>query len=203
MNRRDRKNDSDSVVIKVGGSLLTKPGLPAALQQWVQSDPLVQGKSQRLFVVGGGEAVNALRAIDAANPLPPEVAHWAAIDVMDQNARLLASWMEMTTLTTSFTRIKKRASGDWILAPGPFLRREEPSLPGIRLPVGWEVTSDSIAARLAGLLGGSLVLLKSSPPPPCFVDGDWQKASERGYIDSHFPLGIMDRLRVNAVFLDV
>lgn len=195
-------HEIDRVVIKVGGSLLAKPRLPVALQNWLEKDPLVKDKLQRIFLVGGGEGADAIRAIDAANPLPPEVAHWAAIDVMDQNARLLASWRETATLTKSFSRLQKAIQGDWIFAPSRFLSEEEPSLPGIRLPVGWEVTSDSIAARLATLLGASLVLLKSSPPPASFREKDWKKAAERGYVDPFFAQVVQAPMDVNAVFLD-
>ncbi len=195
--------DSPSVVIKVGGSLLAKSGLPAALQNWLQNDPLVQEKPQRVLIAGGGECVNALRAMDAANPLPAEVTHWAAIDVMDQNARLLATWLEAATLTTNFRRIQSGAPGDWVLAPGQFLRQVEPSLPGVRLPVGWEVSSDSIGARLASLLGASLVLVKSSPPPLSFLQGHWKKGAASGYVDPFFPVAAGGQPSINAVFLDV
>ena len=46
-----------------------------------------------------------------------------------------------------------------------WLENEEAQQPGCRLPQGWGVTSDSIAARLAEVLGADeLVLLKSMLP---------------------------------------
>jgi aspartokinase-like uncharacterized kinase len=53
------------------------------------------------------------------------------------------------------------------------------------LPPSWDVTSDSIAARVAHLLRArELVLLKSAPLPPR-VDRD--EAARLGLVDPAFP----------------
>ncbi len=52
-----------------------------------------------------------------------------------------------------------------IFGPAGWMRHGEPKLPGTRLPTTWEVTSDSIAARLSIALGAEeLVLMKSTLP---------------------------------------
>ena len=54
-----------------------------------------------------------------------------------------------------------------IFDPSRFLETIEPTLDGETLPQSWDVTSDSIAARIARLLTcHELVLLKSCLPPP-------------------------------------
>jgi hypothetical protein len=59
----------------------------------------------------------------------------------------------------------------------------------VALPVGWHVTSDAIAARVAVEHGGSLLLAKSVPPPPCPGDGDHLASLARaGWVDEHFPV---------------
>ena len=52
------------------------------------------------------------------------------------------------------------------------------------LPACWNATSDSVAARVAVVLGAAeLVLLKSvAVPEPC----DWVEAGRRGWVDPHF-----------------
>ncbi|MCA9240540.1 MAG: hypothetical protein KDA37_10085, partial [Planctomycetales bacterium] len=51
---------------------------------------------------------------------------------------------------------------------------------------GWQVTSDSIAARVAEVLDAELVLLKAAPPPDGRrQDLDW--LADAGYVDRWFP----------------
>jgi hypothetical protein len=53
-----------------------------------------------------------------------------------------------------------------------------------RLPHSWEVTSDSIAARVAVVAEARrLILLKSSTCPEPM---DWSKASRDGFVDVYF-----------------
>jgi hypothetical protein len=53
-----------------------------------------------------------------------------------------------------------------------------------RLPHCWAVTSDSLAARVAGVAGARLILLKSVSLP----DGSaWQEAARCGIVDEGFP----------------
>ena len=57
------------------------------------------------------------------------------------------------------------------------------------LPVGWQVTSDSIAALVAVEHNGSLLLAKSAPPPPCPDGVDHLSTLARaGWVDEHFPI---------------
>lgn len=68
----------------------------------------------------------------------------------------------------------------WVFSPVRFLREDEQHQSGVVLPHGWCVTSDSIAARIAEVLGADeLVLLKSAAPP---VGG----LRDPGYVDQHF-----------------
>ena len=70
-----------------------------------------------------------------------------------------------------------------ILDCDAFLREDE-SRPGA-LPHSWDVTSDSIAARVAVMLGAErLVLLKSVDVPS---GTSWEEALARGWVDAHFP----------------
>lgn len=147
---------SDRVVIKVGGSLLAEPGAMKRVAEWLAVTASPQ--QTRLLIAGGGETVEAIRHIDAANPLSPAAAHWAAIAVMDANALLLANWLPNFEIQDQLPT----TAGDWILRCGRLLQEVEPHAPGERLRVGWETTSDAIAARIAVLWDARLVLLKHS-----------------------------------------
>ena len=71
---------------------------------------------------------------------------------------------------------------------------------GTPLPERWNVTSDSIAARVARALNADeLVLLKSVAWP----DGDIAEAARRGIVDEHLPreLRLAPNLQVRVVNL--
>lgn len=145
---------SVDAVLKLGGSLLPDPALPNLLQVLVEA-----AKTRGLVVVpGGGPLADAVR--DACEQQQPgeSAAHWMAILAMDQFAHLLAGLAPAARLTTDAREIATvaRQGRLAILAPFAWLRAEDP------LPHGWHVTSDSLAAWLAGQLQARrLVLLKS------------------------------------------
>jgi hypothetical protein len=73
-----------------------------------------------------------------------------------------------------------------ILDPGPFLHAIEPTAAGTHLPQSWDVTSDSIAARIADLLGSEeFVLFKSCLPESQIAT--LEEAAAAGFVDRCFP----------------
>ncbi|HET9358354.1 MAG TPA: hypothetical protein VFO58_01305, partial [Vicinamibacterales bacterium] len=83
--------------------------------------------------------------------------HWMAVLAMDQYAQLIASRLEGGVLITEPGEIAAALDGGSIpvLAPYRWLRKVDP------LPHCWDVTSDSIAAWVAGQIdAGRLVLVK-------------------------------------------
>lgn len=163
------------VVLKVGGSLLSRPDWPALLV------PLLAAVGSRscCLVVGGGPVVDGLRALDLAVPQSPCLMHDLAIDAMRLTARLVAARVHLP-LTTAPPDGADAAVLDvpaW-LALGSR---------AATLPVGWHVTSDAIAARVAVEHGGSLLVAKSVPPPPCPDDRDLLASLARaGWVDEYF-----------------
>jgi aspartokinase-like uncharacterized kinase len=72
--------------------------------------------------------------------------------------------------------------GASVLDPDAFCRCDEAragSLPHI-----WDVTTDSVAARVAAVAGGSLTLLKSTD---LRAGTTWQEAAANGLVDRAFP----------------
>ena len=119
-----------------------------------------------LLIVGGGELA------ESGAPAGPAVRTGARQRTLaghssDEPQRICAEPIGArcasgtpTTATGSATRAPAARR---FIAVESFLRREEPVLPGVRLPIGWHVTSDSIAARLAEVCQAQeLVLLKST-----------------------------------------
>jgi aspartokinase-like uncharacterized kinase len=165
-------------VIKLGGSLLKLPGLGERLKTWLAR----QSPARNVIVVGGGPFVDELRALDQAHHLGDEACHWLAIRAMSLTARLLHALLGEWKLVTHLNELSEPDGGPTIVDPWHFLRSDEASLAGPKLPHSWAVTSDSIAARLASRLAAEeLVLLKSCLPP-----GDVRHSTEGPYVDDYF-----------------
>ncbi|MFM8734033.1 MAG: hypothetical protein ACKOC8_02410 [Pirellulales bacterium] len=154
------------VVVKFGGSLLARRDWPADLLAVVQR----QG-SPVTVVVGGGRIVDGLRELDAACPLPTAASHRLAIEALGITARVTAAATGLPLVATATAGILDVPA--WLGVDDRMLR----------LPEGWHVTSDSIAAIVAGTHGARLVLAKSAPPPP----GDLAALSAAGWVDGFFP----------------
>lgn len=141
-------------LIKVGGSLYTRPDLPGITIAWAAA----AASHKLLLLPGGGPFADQVRAADGRFHLSNSTAHWMAILAMDQYAYLLADLTPQAVLVRNIiTAEEVCAAGRLaILAPSALLLGLDP------LPHNWQITSDSIAAWLAGYAGiPLLVLLKS------------------------------------------
>jgi len=110
-----------------------------------------------LIVPGGGPFADAVREADRRIGLSHDAAHWMAILAMDQYAHLIASRLPKAMLVRERREIAAALTCGRIpvLAPSLWLRAADP------LPHSWDVTSDSIAAWVAGQIGARrLVLVK-------------------------------------------
>jgi aspartokinase-like uncharacterized kinase len=171
-------------VVKVGGSLFDWPELPRALRTFLDGEP----RATNVLLAGGGDLAEAIRQADAALGIGEEAAHWLCIEALGITAQLLAGPMRLPLVRT-FADLQNVIAGEntgsVVFDPRDFLLHDESALPGEVLPHNWDVTSDSIAARLAEVLPSEeLVLLKSADPP------EFEKLEELaalGYVDRHFP----------------
>jgi 5-(aminomethyl)-3-furanmethanol phosphate kinase len=147
-------------VVKVGGGLgdSALPGLCTALGELGERHPL-------LVVPGGAGFADAVRDADCRFRLRAATSHRMAILGMEQFGWLLSDLIPGAVRCAGLPQV--RAGRTTVLLPA--------ALPLDRLPASWEVTSDSIAAWVAGRIGaGRLVLLKA-------VDGlftDWPPRGE-------------------------
>ena len=173
-------------VVKVGGSLLEMEGLAPAICGWLKEQPPLP----TVLIAGGGALADFVRRADGRHQIGETAAHWMCVRLMGVTARILAAMLPEAELTDSFSRLRGRlAEEDYALLCvfdcERFLRDVEPRLPGEPLPHNWQVTSDSIAARIAETLAADeLVLLKSADPTG---DQSPRTLAEADYVDEYFP----------------
>ncbi len=176
------------VIVKVGGSLFDLPDLGERLRRWIAK----QAWAEVAIVPGGGAITDVVRGWDRRHSLGEETSHWLALSALSLNAQLLAKLISSPDPPV----LEVAVSGDiaawpelWkrgklpILDANVFARMDETRRD--HLPHSWDVTSDSIAARVASLVRARrLVLMKSITIP----DGmSWSEASASGFVDPHFP----------------
>jgi len=144
------------LVVKVGGGLLAhRDDFDRALRvvaELAREQPL-------LVIPGGGPFADAVRDVDDRVTLSDESAHWMAMLAMDQYAHVVAERMPNAALVSNRHEILAAVGRGRIpvLAPSSWLREADP------LPHSWDVTSDSIAAWVAGAIDARrLILLKPS-----------------------------------------
>jgi 5-(aminomethyl)-3-furanmethanol phosphate kinase len=172
-------------IVKVGGSLLDWPRLPAALRAWLADQP----PAANVLICGGGKLVDRVRLADRMFNLGNEAAHRLAINCMASNAWLLADFLGRLKIVTEYNELltrlqRRRARQVLVFDTRRLLGEREATLNARTLPHNWTVTSDSIAAWLAELLEAEeLVLLKSADRPP----GDLRDLAAAGYVDAFFP----------------
>jgi aspartokinase-like uncharacterized kinase len=175
-------------LIKVGGSLLDWPELPARLAAFLDWYREVEPRygTRVVLIAGGGPAADLIRVMDRIHGLGEERAHRLAIRVLDWTADLLASLLPgaMVVRRPEALRSAWNARRIPILAPLRILE-EFDSHGRDPLPATWEATSDSIAASIAVYLSASrLVLLKSRPLP---LGAGIDEAARNGLVDPLFP----------------
>lgn len=141
-------------VIKIGGGVAAYPG---AIDKVCAAVAEVSRNHRIVVVPGGGPFADAVREFDRRIGLTADAAHWMAILAMDQYAHVLASRIPGAQLVEDPGAISGATGlgSAVVLAPSRWMRSAD------ALPHSWEVTSDSIAAFVAGALDAErLVLVK-------------------------------------------
>jgi len=165
------------LLVKFGGSLQKRDDLHRICRDL---DAACEGVGV-LVTPGGGDFADTVRKCDSRFGLSPHAAHWMSVLAMEQMGLLIASIMPRGGAVRSLPEAEavSSAGGLPVLLPGEML------LETGDLPETWEVTSDTIACRIAREYGiPSLVLLKDALPPGGL---SVRELSVRGWLDPRFP----------------
>jgi aspartokinase-like uncharacterized kinase len=140
---------SEITVVKLGGSLAGS----SRLADWLD---VLAGCGERIVLVpGGGPFADAVREAQAAMGFGDDAAHQMALLAMEQYGRALAGLRPGLVVARSLEAIG-RAPRDGAV---PIWSPVEMVLQAADIPASWEVTSDSLAAWLAGRIGTARLLL--------------------------------------------
>lgn len=182
------------IFLKIGGSLLSSGDslhrIGDTVAALAESFPLV-------IVPGGGAFADLVRFYGEKIPLREETCHFMALLAMDQYAYILQEMIPHSHILNLNFALRSTFPSP-ITSPSPFKTTEDPAfspepaelfpigsvhilhtsdylhnVPASVLPRSWEVTSDTIAAYLAGCCQTQLlVLLKAKDPSPEAVPPD-------------------------------
>jgi dihydroneopterin aldolase len=138
-------------VIKLGGSFAFSPDL----KDWIAAITRCAGRA--VIVPGGGAFADAVRAAQVQMGFDDRAAHRMGLLAMEQYGCAIKSLHEALSLADSLDSIRRGlADGQvpvWL--PTPM------AMGAADIPQSWDVTSDSLAAWLAGKIGAArLVLVK-------------------------------------------
>jgi len=200
------------IIVKVGGSLFDLPDLRHRLRAMVRHFRA----ANVLLVPGGGATADAIRAFDITHQLGEEASHWLALQALSLNARMLQELLPEARIVCEIPEpdapardaasALAGASGSdeirsrlFLLDAFPFFHVDE-QRPD-HLPHRWDVTSDSLAVRVAILADAhELILLKSV----AWEARDWTEAARSGIVDRYFARALQQApsaLRVRLINL--
>lgn len=181
-------------IVKLGGSLLSFGPLVDAWRTWYSLQPV----AETLIVVGGGSYVDRVQAEAERVPIGESDLHWRCIEAMSHSAHEFAERAGLAKVIL-LREFLSPPSSPMVVDILRWMREIEPTLSGERLPPSAAVTSDSIAARLAGAIGADeLVLLKSTSAPTGSTLRAWCQA---GFVDPWFETVARDLPLIRAVHL--
>ena len=140
---------SAAVIFKLGGSYASS----AQRTDWL--DAIESCAGQVILVPGGGPFADAIRIAQRAMQFDDRAAHHMALLAMEQYGCALASRRPRLRLAGSAEEIRSVLAHEDV----PVWAPTRMVLAATELPQRWELSSDSLAAWLAGILGVSSLLL--------------------------------------------
>ena len=170
-------------IVKVGGSLFRSDHVGNHVKRWLDSQPT----KKTILIAGGGIWADQVRKLYARGGISTGDAHWHAIRTMRLTSFLLSrltGWAWHDNHERLLSAIRQNQDEPITYDVENFLRTHEPYASGTKLPQSWDVTSDSIAARLTQVCQASeLVLLKSVAADSSDLDA----IAQQNVVDDFFP----------------
>ena len=139
----------DLTVIKLGGSHAFAPHL----FNWIEAIAAHPGSI--VVVPGGGPFADAVRDAQPMMGFDDDAAHRMALLAMEQYGCALASYSQRFVLADSREAIERALEAERV----PVWLPTRMALAANEIPHSWDVTSDSLAAWLAGRVGARQLLL--------------------------------------------
>ena len=164
-------------IVKLGGSLASSPSLRAWLDVFARA-----GAGRMVIVPGGGPFADAVRTVQRQQRFDDAAAHRMALLAMEQYGRMLIGMQPGLVATDTASAI------GYALARGevPVWMPSAMVLACADIPANWNVTSDSLAAWLAGELHATLlVLVKAVEVTEAQVT--LTELVSRGWVDPELP----------------
>lgn len=175
-------------VIKLGGSLSYSSQLQNCL------DAVAQLQRDVVIVPGGGAFADQVRMAQHNWQFDDDTAHSMALLAMQQMALLFKSLKTEFVIADSLAEIGEQLLKNAIVIWSP--QRRELDRAGI--PASWDITSDSLAAWLAGMLkADELMLVKSA-----LIDShlSYRQLADHGVIDEAFCDRVKDTVFAVKIF---
>jgi aspartokinase-like uncharacterized kinase len=141
--------DRDPTVVKLGGSF----AFSAHLRKWIEALATCVGRV--VIVPGGGPFADAVRLAQTRMGFDEGTAHQMAVLAMEQYGRALASFSSILSPVDSADAIRRELIADRV----PVWMPSAMVLSAEDIGQSWSVTSDSLAAWLAGRIGADKLLL--------------------------------------------
>jgi dihydroneopterin aldolase len=168
--------NSSLAIVKLGGSHATGP----YLKDWLEAIAAEAGSIA--IVPGGGPFADAVRTAQVTMGYDDRAAHIMALMAMAQFGSALESLNPALRLASSRSALFRALKDGKVPVWSP-----EPMARSAALPETWDLTSDSLAAWLAGALGANrLVLVKHGRFERVAIDA--HDLAARGVVDPLFPL---------------
>jgi aspartokinase-like uncharacterized kinase len=177
------------LVVKLGGSLAQSEVLPRWLDACVSA-----GAGRIVIVPGGGPWADEVRILQSQLGFDDRRAHRLALRAMEEYGRVLVGMKPGLVPAADVAAIRGALEN----ATVPVWMPHDMVVADASIPESWEVTSDSLAAWLAALLGASELLLVKSLEQ---VDARASVAemAARGWVDPGFPRYASGRFEVRML----
>jgi 5-(aminomethyl)-3-furanmethanol phosphate kinase len=137
------------VVVKLGGSF----AFSDTLTDWVRA--LASCAGRVVVVPGGGPFADAVRLAQPRMGFNDRAAHHLSLLAMEQYGRALISFNELLLAADSLEAIERHLAAKRV----PVWMPARMVSKATDVPPSWTVTSDSLAAWLAGMLGADRLIL--------------------------------------------